>query len=222
VVEIRAVWVAQPATYRDEPRLIGLVPRQLPVKAAAAPFVLVTCAHRRSGRACAARLPAVRFRGRDAGQLPRGGSGALEEMRERGRAGARPTASGSRTRPTTSPTGQLLGTGDDALTQFQLVKHYPSGSVIKVRTLTKPVAGTVEVYLDGVELSGWSIDTAAGLVSFTTAPALGARSRRTSSSTCRPSCRASTRPFCRSLPVALRPHCGETRLWIRAGAPALR
>jgi uncharacterized protein (TIGR02217 family) len=24
-------------------------------------------------------------------------------------------------------TGQLLGTGDDALTQFQLVKHYPSG-----------------------------------------------------------------------------------------------
>jgi uncharacterized protein (TIGR02217 family) len=38
-------------------------------------------------------------------------------------------------------TGQLLGTGDDALTQFQLVKHYPSGSVIEVRTITKPVAG---------------------------------------------------------------------------------
>ena len=71
-------------------------------------------------------------------------------------------------------TGQLLGTGDDVLTQFQLVKHYPSGSVIEVRTITKPVAGTVKVYLDGVEqLSGWSVDTTTGLVTFGTAPALG-------------------------------------------------
>jgi hypothetical protein len=38
-----------------------------------------------------------------------------------------------------------------ALTQFQLVKHNPSGSVIEVRTITKPVAGAVEVYLDNVE-----------------------------------------------------------------------
>jgi uncharacterized protein (TIGR02217 family) len=54
-------------------------------------------------------------------------------------------------------TGQLLGTGDDAKAQFQLVKHYPSGSVIEVRTITKPVAGTVKVCLNGVEqASGWS------------------------------------------------------------------
>jgi uncharacterized protein (TIGR02217 family) len=59
-------------------------------------------------------------------------------------------------------------------TQFQLVKHYPSGSVIEVRTITKPVAGTVEVYLDGIEqLSGWSVDTTTGLVTFGTAPPLG-------------------------------------------------
>jgi uncharacterized protein (TIGR02217 family) len=71
-------------------------------------------------------------------------------------------------------TGQLLGTGDDAQTQFQLVKQYPSGSVIEVRTITKPVAGTVKVYLDGVEqLSGWSVDTTTGLVTFGTAPVLG-------------------------------------------------
>jgi uncharacterized protein (TIGR02217 family) len=71
-------------------------------------------------------------------------------------------------------TGQLLGTGDDVLTQFQLVKHYPSGSVIEVRTITKPLAGTVKAYLNSVEqLSGWSIDTTTGLVTFTTAPALG-------------------------------------------------
>jgi uncharacterized protein (TIGR02217 family) len=49
-------------------------------------------------------------------------------------------------------TGQLLGTGDDAATQFQRVKQYPSGSVIEVRAITKPIAGTVKVYL---ELSGW-------------------------------------------------------------------
>jgi lambda family phage tail tape measure protein len=54
------------------------------------------------------------------------------------------------------------------------VKHYPSGSVIEVRTITKPVAGTVKVYLDSVEqLSGWSVDTTTGLVTFGTAPALG-------------------------------------------------
>ena len=55
-------------------------------------------------------------------------------------------------------TGQLLGTGDGTNTTFQLVKHYPSGSVIEVRTVSKPVAGTVQVYKDGVEqLLGWSV-----------------------------------------------------------------
>jgi hypothetical protein len=29
--------------------------------------------------------------------------------------------------------------------QFQLLKHYPSESVIEVRTITKPVSGTVKV-----------------------------------------------------------------------------
>jgi uncharacterized protein (TIGR02217 family) len=71
-------------------------------------------------------------------------------------------------------TGQLLGTGDGVQTQFQLLKHYPSGSVIEVRTITKPVAGTVKIYLDGIEqLSGCSVDTTTGLVTFGTQPALG-------------------------------------------------
>jgi len=52
-------------------------------------------------------------------------------------------------------TGQLLGTGDGAQTQFQLVRRYPSGSVIEIRTVSKPVAGSVQVYKDGVkQLSG--------------------------------------------------------------------
>jgi uncharacterized protein (TIGR02217 family) len=46
--------------------------------------------------------------------------------------------------------------------------------VIEVRTITKPVAGTVKVYLDGVEqLWGWSVDTTTGVVTFGTAPAMG-------------------------------------------------
>jgi uncharacterized protein (TIGR02217 family) len=71
-------------------------------------------------------------------------------------------------------TGQLLGTGDGAIKTFQLVKHYPSGSVVEVRTITKPVAGTVRVYKDGVEqLAGWSVDVTTGVVTFTSAPAAG-------------------------------------------------
>jgi uncharacterized protein (TIGR02217 family) len=46
--------------------------------------------------------------------------------------------------------------------------------VIEVRTITKPVAGTVKVYFDSVEqLSGWSVDTTTGLVTFSAPPALG-------------------------------------------------
>jgi uncharacterized protein (TIGR02217 family) len=71
-------------------------------------------------------------------------------------------------------TGQLLGTGDDAIETFQLVKRYPSGSVIEVRPVTKPVAGSVRIYKDSVEqLSGWSVDVTTGLITFTAAPMVG-------------------------------------------------
>jgi hypothetical protein len=54
-----------------------------------------------------------------------------------------------------------------------VVKHYPSG-IIEVRTVWKPVADTVKVYLDGVEqLPGWSVDTTTAVVTFGMAPALG-------------------------------------------------
>ena len=69
-------------------------------------------------------------------------------------------------------TGQLLGTGDGAQTQFQLVRRYPSGSVTEIRSVSKPVAGTVRIYKDEMEqLSGWSVNGTTGLVTFTTAPA---------------------------------------------------
>jgi uncharacterized protein (TIGR02217 family) len=67
---------------------------------------------------------------------------------------------------------QAIGTGDDTETQFQLLKRYPSGSVTEIRRITKPVDGTVRIYLDGAEqLSGWSVDPATGVVTLSAAPA---------------------------------------------------
>jgi uncharacterized protein (TIGR02217 family) len=69
---------------------------------------------------------------------------------------------------------QVIGTGNGSLKTFQLVKNYASGGVIESRTITKPVAGTVKVYRNGVLVtSGVTIDTATGIVTFSTAPGSG-------------------------------------------------
>jgi uncharacterized protein (TIGR02217 family) len=69
---------------------------------------------------------------------------------------------------------QLLGVGDGSTTQFQLVKHYGSGPVTETRTITKPVQGTVAMYLDGApQGSGWSVNHLTGIVTFSSAPAEG-------------------------------------------------
>ena len=71
-------------------------------------------------------------------------------------------------------TGQLLGTGNGVNKVFQLVKIYASGAGSETRTITKPVLGTVKPYLAGVlQASGWSINTATGVLTFSTAPAQG-------------------------------------------------
>lgn len=73
-----------------------------------------------------------------------------------------------------TPTDQLVGTGTGSLTTFQLVKRYTSGAQTWVRTVAKPVIGTVRVALGTVEqLSGWSLDAATGIVTFTAAPGNG-------------------------------------------------
>lgn len=49
--------------------------------------------------------------------------------------------------------------------EHQLVKQYVSGSAVYERELTKPVAGSVKLYADSIlQASGWSIDTATGIV----------------------------------------------------------
>jgi uncharacterized protein (TIGR02217 family) len=75
---------------------------------------------------------------------------------------------------TPSATDQAIGIGDGATTIFKLVKAYSSGAQTWTRTITKPVSGTVQVALDGnAQASGWSVDTATGQITFTTAPASG-------------------------------------------------
>jgi uncharacterized protein (TIGR02217 family) len=72
------------------------------------------------------------------------------------------------------PTDQPIGTGNGAATLFQLTKRYASGAQTWTRAITKPVAGTVTIALNGAtQASGWSISTTTGLITFTTAPAAG-------------------------------------------------
>jgi uncharacterized protein (TIGR02217 family) len=68
-------------------------------------------------------------------------------------------------------TDQLLGVGDDAETEFQLVKRYESGGEAVERAIVKPAAGTVRVAVDGIELTpgvGFAVDVTTGLISLTT------------------------------------------------------
>ncbi|WP_184717170.1 DUF2460 domain-containing protein [Caulobacter sp.] len=67
---------------------------------------------------------------------------------------------------------QAIGTGDGARKTFQLTKAY--GTVL--RTIAKPVAGTVKVSVAGAALAAgaFSVDAATGVVTLTAAPAAGA------------------------------------------------
>lgn len=70
---------------------------------------------------------------------------------------------------------EAVGVGNGVETAFQLVKSYSSGSVTYLRTISKPVAGTVVVYVDDVlQSSGVSIDSSSGVIEFDSAPAVDA------------------------------------------------
>ena len=75
---------------------------------------------------------------------------------------------------TPGPTNQPIGSGNGAATLFQLTKRYTSGAQSWSRAITKPVAGTVTIALNGTpQASGWSVSTTTGLITFVTAPAAG-------------------------------------------------
>lgn len=66
---------------------------------------------------------------------------------------------------------QNIGTGDGSTKTFQLRKSYTQSTLTTYRNIKKPVSGTVRVGVNGVEqMSGWSVDTTTGIVTFTVAP----------------------------------------------------
>ena len=78
--------------------------------------------------------------------------------------------------PSASPAAidQPIGTGNGMATSFQMVKLYTSGAQSWTRTVTKPVAGTVALALNGApQITGWTINTTTGVVTFAAAPAPG-------------------------------------------------
>ena len=73
---------------------------------------------------------------------------------------------------------QLIGIGDGVKTDYQLIKTYVSGAEAQVRVISKPVAGTVRVGLQGDELAEgvhYAVDTTTGIVSFASPPAVDER-----------------------------------------------
>lgn len=69
---------------------------------------------------------------------------------------------------------QNIGTGNGAITTFQLTKLYNDGLIQTTRKITRPVINTTRIFLNGVEqFSGWTVNTSTGVVTFTTAPAGG-------------------------------------------------
>ncbi len=71
---------------------------------------------------------------------------------------------------------QFLGLGDGAATGFALVKRYGEESDQQIRPITRPVAGSVRVALDGVEAaSGWTVE--GGRLVFDIAPGAGVEVR---------------------------------------------
>ena len=73
---------------------------------------------------------------------------------------------------TPGPTDQIIGTGNGTATTFQLVKRYGSAHAPYDRIITKPISGSVRVSVNGTEAeTGWSLNAATGVVTFSTAPA---------------------------------------------------
>lgn len=68
---------------------------------------------------------------------------------------------------------QQIGVGDEATTQFQLVKHYGDAARGFDRIIRKPVLGTVRVSVSGEpaqEGIDWQVDVTTGIITFAAPP----------------------------------------------------
>ncbi|WOK36311.1 DUF2460 domain-containing protein [Sphingomonas sp. C3-2] len=70
------------------------------------------------------------------------------------------------------PLDQRIGMGDGRTAEFPLVKHYGEGDEPQLRDITRPVAGSVIVAVDGAVAAGWTLQ--GGTLVFDTPPAEGA------------------------------------------------
>lgn len=83
--------------------------------------------------------------------------------------------SSNRMTGTPTPIDVLLGTADGTRVRFDLVKLYGTGDDAEVRRITRPLAGSVRIAVDGEEwTSGWQVGPA-GHILFALPPAAGAR-----------------------------------------------
>src|SRR4051812_658090 len=75
-----------------------------------------------------------------------------------------------------TPADQVIGPGDGTTAAFQLVKNYGSIYAPYQRPIGKPVTGSVRVAVNGVESTDFTLDAAAGIVTFLAGhiPAVGA------------------------------------------------
>lgn len=70
----------------------------------------------------------------------------------------------------------VIGTGDGAQTQFQLVKGYTFGSTTTNRKITRPKVSTVKMGVAGTEINqpaDFTVDGVTGIATLTTAPTAG-------------------------------------------------
>lgn len=74
---------------------------------------------------------------------------------------------------TPTPTDVGLGSGDGVRIRFDLAKHYGTGDDAEVRRITRPVAGSIRVAIDGVAVEeGWQLS--GGSILFDVPPPVGA------------------------------------------------
>lgn len=68
---------------------------------------------------------------------------------------------------------ELIGTGNGTTTAYQITKTYVSGSYSFVRNIRKPVAATIQVYVNDVLktiTTDYTLDATTGIITFTSAP----------------------------------------------------
>ena len=68
-------------------------------------------------------------------------------------------------------TNELIGVGNGVLTQFQMKKTYVINDQSSIRNIKKPVTGKTTISVAGTPvISGWSVDTTTGIITFTSPP----------------------------------------------------